>query len=144
MNNFTSINYLGLDEVNQLLPTSDGSFIAVGQTTYPLSGGSNIFILKASAQNDFPNTAEYYTIDSFVGVDQSLKLESVTFHPNPCEDSFVLAFDGSPRYMKIYDNIGNLMLEREVYPGVLIDISLFNSGLYYIHINNEINKLIKL
>ena len=144
MNNFTSINYLGLDEVNQLLPTSDGSFIAVGQTTYPLSGGSNIFILKASAQNDFPNTAEYYTIDSFVGVDQSLKLESVTFHPNPCEDSFVLAFDGSPRYMKIYDNIGKLMLEREVYPGVLIDISLFNSGLYYIHINNEINKLIKL
>ncbi|MDA9817364.1 T9SS type A sorting domain-containing protein, partial [bacterium] len=80
----------------------------------------------------------------FVGVDQSLKLESVTFHPNPCEDSFVLAFDGSPRCMKIYDNIGKLMLEREVYPGVLIDISLFNSGLYYIHINNEINKLIKL
>ena len=62
---------MGLDQTGQILETSDGGFIAVGQTTFPLSGGSNIFIFKSSPDGSFPITADYFIIDTLVGMPEN-------------------------------------------------------------------------
>ena len=144
MNNFTSINYLGLDEVNQLVPTSDGAFVGVGQTTYPISGGSNVFILKYSLDEGFPNTAEYYTIDTLVGVDSNLETETFDVSPNPCHQSVFIDFHESWTRVKILNGFGQVISDKELSLSEPMDVSWLKSGIYYVQIENQTRKIIKL
>lgn len=143
MNNFTSINYLGLDEVNQLVPTSDGAFIGVGQTTYPISGGSNVFILKYSLEEGFPNTAEYYTIDTLVGIANPVK-ETFKVFPNPCDESIFFDFNKSWARVKILNSFGQVISDKELYLNLPMNVSWLKSGVYYLQIDNQTRKIIKL
>lgn len=146
LNNFTSINYLGLDEVNQLLPTSDGGFIGVGQTTYPLSGGSNIFVLKAGPMGELPNTGEYYTIDTLVGMpyEQEGDVGSIQMHPNPSMGNVVFDFDGGEVDLMLYNSHGVLVYNKRIFSGEIQDVSFLKQGVYYAELSGEIIKLVKL
>lgn len=144
MNNFTSINYLGLDEVNQLVPTSDGAFIGVGQTTYPISGGSNVFILKYSLEEGFPNTAEYYTIDTLVGIDSNPVKETFKVFPNPCDESIFFDFNKSWARVKILNSFGQVISDKELSLNLPMNVSWLKSGVYYLQIDNQTRKIIKL
>jgi hypothetical protein len=144
MNNFTSINYLGLDEVNQLVPTSDGAFIGVGQTTYPISGGSNVFILKYSLEEGFPNTAEYYTIDTLVGIDSKPVKETFKVFPNPCDESIFFDFNKSWARVKILNSFGQVISDKELSLNLPMNVSWLKSGVYYLQIDNQTRKIIKL
>jgi hypothetical protein len=146
LNNFTSINYLGLDEVNQLLPTSDGGFIGVGQTTYPLSGGSNIFVLKAGPMGDLPNTGEYYTIDTLVGISnqQEGDVGSIKMHPNPSMGDVVFDFDEGEIDLMLYNSHGVLVYNKRIFSGEIQDVSFLKQGVYYAELSGEIFKLVKL
>ena len=144
MNNFTSINYLGLDEVNQLVPTSDGAFIGVGQTTYPISGGSNVFILKYSLEEGFPNTAEYYTIDTLVGIYSKPVKETFKVFPNPCDESILFDFNKSWARVKILNSFGQVISDKELSLNLPMNVSWLKSGVYYLQIDNQTRKIIKL
>ncbi len=145
LNNFTSINYEGLDKVNQLLPTSDGGFIAVGQTTYPLSGGSNIFVLKAGPMGELPNTGEYYTIDTLVGVIQKQSFNQIQMYPNPSMGEVTFDYDGEGEMdLEIYDNQGLLVYNKRIGSGENLDISMLSNGFYYVQLGEGIFKLVKL
>lgn len=147
LNNFTSINYLGLDEVNHLLPTSDGGFIAVGQTTYPISGGSNIFVLKAGPMGELPNTGEYYIIDTLVGLPSNHKedLTQIHMHPNPSTGEIVFDFEGGIKMdLKLYNSHGLLVYLNQIGSGEGQDISMLSSGFYYAELGDKVFKLVKL
>ena len=147
LNNFTSINYLGLDQVNHLLPTSDGGFIAVGQTTYPISGGGNIFVLKAGPMGELPNTGEYYTIDTLVGVysDQGDSLSPISMHPNPSSGFVVFDYEGEAKLeLNLYNSHGLQVYEGQIGSGDIQDISLLPQGFYYAELGGKVFKLVKL
>ena len=94
MNNFSTINNSGLDQTGQILETSDGGFIAVGQTTFPMSGGSNIFIFKSSPDGSFPVTADYFIIDTLVGTTENTET-NLHVYPNPSKGLFHVNSDSS-------------------------------------------------
>jgi len=147
LNNFTSINYLGLDEVNHLLPTSDGGFIAVGQTTYPISGGSNLFVLKAGPMGELPNTGEYYTIDTLVGlpINDEENSAQIHMHPNPTTGEFVFDYEGGIEMdLKLYNSHGVLVYFTQISSGESHDISMLSSGFYYAALGEKVFKLVKL
>ena len=145
LNNFTSINYLGLDEVNHLLPTSDGGFISVGQTTYPLCGGSNIFVLKAGPTGSLPNTGEYYTIDTLVQLNEKQHLSQIRMHPNPSSGNIVFDYEsGAELELFLYNSRGILVHNKQIRSGEIQDISILPRGFYYAELNGEVFKLIRL
>jgi hypothetical protein len=144
LNNFTTINNAGLDRVGQLLKTSDGGYIGVGQTTYPLSGGSNIFIFKASPSGAFPVTANYFTIDTLVGLNTMEELESQVY-PNPSNGIFRFEFQNNQsQSVSIYNSIGSLLFEKEVNSGETIDLSDLEDGPYYAKIAQHMFRLMKI
>jgi len=144
LNNFTTINNAGLDRVGQLLKTSDGGYIGVGQTTYPLSGGSNIFIFKASPSGAFPVTANYFTIDTLVGLNTMEDLE-FQMYPNPSNGIFHFEFkNNQSQSISIYNSIGSLLFEKEVYSGDTIDLSDFENGPYFAKIAQHVFRLMKI
>lgn len=145
LNNFTSINYVGLDEVHQLMPTSDGGFIGVGQTTYPISGGSNIFVFKSSPLGEFPNTGEYYIIDPLVHVIESSEINSVRYFPNPVGEVFHVSFFGdNKKQLRFFDTLGQLAYCRYVSSGEAIDVSFLEKGVYYVLLESTTFKVVKL
>ena len=144
LNNFTSVANAGLDKVGQLLKTSDGGYVGVGQTTYPLSGGSNIFIFKASPSGTFPVTAEYYTIDTLVSVN-TMESDELQVYPNPSNAVFQIEFRGSQsQSVSIYNSIGSLLFEKEVYSGNVLDLTAYEDGPYFAKIGQHIIRLMKI
>ena len=144
LNNFTSIANAGLDKVGQLLKTSDGAYVGVGQTTYPLSGGSNIFIFKASPSGTFPVTADYYTIDTLVGVNTFESME-LKVYPNPSNAVFEFEFMGNQsQAVSIYNTMGSLLFEKEVYSGDVLDLTAYEDGPYFAKIGQHVIRLIKI
>lgn len=143
MDNFSTVNNAGLDQVWQLSATSDGGFIAVGQTTYPMSGGSNIFIFKGGADASFPNTADYYTIDTLVSVNENND-ELIFCYPNPSSGVFhVKAKQNTSFELTVFNSIGQQVLIKNIYGQGSFDLSSFPSGLYYAKLEGLTFKLMK-
>ena len=142
-NNFSTINNAGLDRVYQIAETSDGGFIAVGQTTYPLSGGSNIFIFKAGPDGVFPVTAEYYTIDTLVSLPEHSNLQIGIF-PNPSKGLFHVQFNQQQsKSVLVYSAMGKLIVNEILFQNGVIDLSTYQDGFYYAKIDQQLFKLIK-
>ncbi|MEE3145633.1 MAG: T9SS type A sorting domain-containing protein [Bacteroidota bacterium] len=143
MNNFTSINNAGLDQTGQILETSDGGFIAVGQTTFPMSGGSNIFIFKSSPDGSFPVTADYFIIDTLVGMTENTETK-LHVYPNPSKGLFHVNSDSSDeKKVRIYDTFGKLIFEASVFQNQDIDLTPYQDGVYLLRIEQKIFKLMK-
>lgn len=144
MNNFSTINNAGLDRTGQILETSDGGFIAVGQTTYPMSGGSNMFLFKSGPDGSFPLTADYYTIDTLVGVPEIISGE-MRIYPNPSKGKFLFKSNSQlPKSIRVYDALGHLISESVLFKNGVIDLSVFNDGFYYARIEEALIKLVKV
>ena len=144
MNNFSTINNAGLDRSGQILETSDGGFIAVGQTTYPMSGGSNVFIFKSGPDGTFPLTADYYTIDTLVDVPEII-VNEVSVFPNPSQGKFLFNSTSQlPKNIYIYDALGHVIFESTLFSNKVIDLSSFRDGFYYARIEDILVKLVKV
>ena len=143
MNNFSTINNAGLDQVRQLSATSDGGFIAVGQTTYPMSGGSNIFIFKGGTDGSFPNAADYYTIDTLVNLNENQD-DLFVCYPNPSSGVFHLrAKQGLSKELRVYNSLGQQILIKSIEGMGLLDLNSFPDGMYYAKTEGLTFKLMK-
>ena len=144
MNNFSTINNAGLDRTGQILETSDGGFVAVGQTTFPMSGGSNMFIFKSGPDGTFPLTADYFTIDTLVDVPE-IVVNEVRVFPNPSSGMFLFGSDSQlPISISVYDALGNVIFDRVLFNDGLVDLSSFRDGFYYARIEDVLVKLVKV
>ena len=144
MNNFSTINNAGLDRTGQILETSDGGFVAVGQTTFPMSGGSNMFIFKSGPDGTFPLTADYYIIDTLVDVPE-IVVNEVRVFPNPSSGMFLFSSSNQlPKSIAVYDALGKVIFDRVLFNNGVIDLSSFRDGFYYARIEDVLVKLVKV
>ena len=144
MNSFATINNAGLDQTGQIMETSDGGFIAVGQTTYPMSGGSNIFIFKSAPDGSFPVTADYFTIDTLVGINENVQTH-IGVYPNPSEGKFKISSNThDSQKIVVYNALSKIVFEKWMYNDDLIDLSSFQDGVYFLRVNQSLQKLIKV
>ena len=122
-----------------------GGFIGVGQTTYPISGGGNIFVFKSAPSGTLPNTAEYYTIDTLVGLEGNLNGSNFRMYPNPCVNTIYLDFDGAEdQLIEVYNTLGVLVSSKVLKSGLPYDVSFLQPGCYYGKCKQEVFKFIKL
>ena len=82
-------------------------------------------------------------IYNHVSIEENTKA-NVSVYPNPAKDYIKLAISGQLSVVRIYNCIGTIVEEMEIdSEDVEIDISEYNSGIYFININGENGNVIK-
>lgn len=134
------------DQHGQVIPTSDGGFIAIGSTEKYGEGELSVYLVKAF-KNDYPDMTLPNGY-SLVGLTDNELLSSLIY-PNPVRDYLNLSFE-QPQVgtVKVLTVSG-----KKVYSGNFdgltqkIDLSELNSGMYVLQILTEngrgVHRLVK-
>ena len=151
MNQFTTVLNAGVDQIGQLLPTSDGGYVAVGMNTntglaqYTLNGGSNIYLMKVDGNANYPNSDGEYTLNQLVGIEiNSLNFKGKIF-PNPFKDQFRIELEGIENNIATLTDCLGKVIDTFSFSGYInystVDLK---NGTYFLKIGNSITKLVKL
>ena len=150
-NQFTTVLNAGVDEIGQLLPTSDGGYVAVGMNTntgaaqFTLNGGSNIYLMKVDGNANYPNSDGEYTLNQLVGIEINSELFKGKVYPNPFKSEFTIESDGTESITAVL--INNLGQQVEVFDfqgAITYSTTNLINGTYFLKIGNSVTKLIKL
>ncbi|MEM6397668.1 MAG: T9SS type A sorting domain-containing protein [Bacteroidota bacterium] len=76
------------------------------------------------------------TILSFCGSNSSTGESLLTVYPNPVQNALQIDVDEAV-HIRIYNSLGQLVLDRENYTGELIDVSLLSSGDFIVEMHNK-------
>ncbi len=147
------INNEGLDKCNQILPTNDGGFIAVGfnsstgDNITTSNGGSNIFVAKIFPGQAFPNPFD--AISGTVNFGQLVLVEEIKnqnerFFPNPFSDKIILHYEENERTsFMLINQLGYQIKEGEFTNQKELDTSELSTGTYFLKIGEKTFKVVK-
>jgi len=148
LNNFRSMNNEGRDITNQMITTVEGGILAVGYNThtglanFSVNGGSNVFLFKINAQNQFPETQNIFDLNQLVSANQK-EMQTVKVYPNPTKDFLTIETDLAVSQLALFDLKGQLLLSREIYGFEKLDLSQLSSGIYHLRIAGNHLKVVK-
>jgi hypothetical protein len=145
----SGISNYGLDQINDLIPTSDGAFVTVGFNSQiddgimKPNGGSNIFVAKVGPDNIFPN-ALGTTLNHLVGIEDSYPINTIKLYPNPLVDLLEIHYPSNiPSDAILINNIGEIVWFGKIEGKTQINASNFPSGFYILKIDSKTYKVIK-
>jgi hypothetical protein len=151
MNQFTTVLNAGVDEIGQLLPTSDGGYVAVGTNTntgvaqYTLNGGSNLYLMKVDGNANYPNSDGEYTLNQLVGIEINTELFKGKVFPNPFKDEFTIEMEGAENTnATLLNNLGQEIASFNFQSVVTYSTSFLSGGTYFLKMGNSVTKLVKL
>ena len=151
MNQFTTVLNAGVDEIGQLLPTSDGGYVAVGTNTntgvaqYTLNGGSNLYLMKVDGNANYPNSDGEYTLNQLVGIEINTELFKGKVFPNPFKDEFTIELEGAKNTnATLLNNLGQEIASFNFQSVVTYSTSFLSGGTYFLKMGNSVTKLVKL
>lgn len=151
MNQFTTVLNAGVDEIGQLLPTSDGGYVAVGTNTntgvaqYTLNGGSNLYLMKVDGNANYPNSDGEYTLNQLVGIEINSEISKGKVYPNPFKDEFTIELEGSQNTSaSLLNNLGQEIALFNFQSVITYPTSFLSSGTYFLKIGSSVTKLMKL
>lgn len=151
MNQFTTVLNAGVDEIGQLLPTSDGGYVAVGTNTntgvaqYTLNGGSNLYLMKVDGNANYPNSDGEYTLNQLVGIEINSEISKGKVYPNPFNDEFTIELEGSQNTSaSLLNNLGQEIALFDFQTAITYPTSFLSSGTYFLKIGSSVTKLVKL
>lgn len=148
----TTIINQGEDHCNQIFTTHDGGFIAVGYNSVvgdgqnEVNGGGNIYALKV-----FPNQFQALVTDTVFTLNQlvetiELNQESVELklYPNPTSNDIQVTLSQTVHGVyEVLDVNGKQLDSGEISPSFTIPSQTFETGLYFLKIENHLFKFIK-
>jgi hypothetical protein len=151
LNQFKSLNNEGLDEVNDILCTSDGGYIAIGtnestgESEFTNNGGSNIYIMKIDKNDVYPSVSGTPVFNQLVGIDFNSEMLKGKVFPNPFKDEFTIELEGDELTNAILlNNIGQQIETFEFQSATTYSTANLSQGTYFLKIGNSMIKLVKL
>jgi hypothetical protein len=151
LNQSITINNEGLDEIGQLISSSDGEYIMVGtntsmgETNFTENGGSNIYVMKVGSNGTFPVTFGVYNLDQLVQISQNFDYQKIMLFPNPVEDCLFIKSENDFNYTLVNSNGKIIKSGKYCIQNKFISFSELDRGMYFLEINNSNNcfKIIK-
>jgi Secretion system C-terminal sorting domain/Domain of unknown function (DUF4886) len=123
----------------------DGEYSVIYDTTYHSYQTPGVYQVMHIAYRGLDSDTSYQQITvQAVGINDNNSVE-YTLYPNPASTEIILT-GADIKHLEIYSVFGSLVMEKECAntKQVPIDISSFNSGIYYIRINKgEILRFVK-
>ena len=151
LNQFQSINNEGLDQVNEIIPTSDGGYISVGSSentglaNFTFNGGTHIYAYKVDNNANYPTTQNNYTLNQLVGIEINSEILKGKVYPNPFKDEFTIVLEGAENSKAtLLNNLGQEIATFNFHSAITYSTSFLSSGTYFLKIGNSVTKLVKL
>jgi len=128
------INHPLNDVFNDLIPTSDGGAVLVGSTDGEAVGLNHCLVVKIGPNADFPVAPLPSVLNQLVsipvvnGEDDGLQV-----FPNPASTELqIITSFNSIVDVRLRDQAGRLVYESSMVNDLLVDVSLFENGIYYL------------
>jgi hypothetical protein len=144
-----AISNYGEDKINDLIQTSDGSFITVGYNSLvddgiiQPNGGSNLFVAKIGPDDVFPN-AFGAQINQLVGNAELSEKQALLVYPNPFLDKIIIHTSNiQSQHISVFNQIGQCVLQQTISGPTQLDVSSISEGIYYLQIGDKTIQLIK-
>ena len=143
----------GLDKCNQLLPTNDGGYVAIGfnsntgDNITTSNGGSNLYFAKIYPSLPHPNPFDASSGTVNFGqlvITQENDLLNEMVYPNPFTDKIeiqVASLDESK--VTLINQVGQVVLSSTFVKQTTLNTENLPSGLYFIQVNSNIYRLVK-
>lgn len=152
MGSSSSIINAGLDQCNQMFPTHDGGYIAVGFNTMivdgqnAVNGGANVFVLKKNTQLMMPVTTDtVFTLNQLVEtIELNQTMVDLTMYPNPTSNDLNVSLSEqvSGDYF-VSDLMGKRLLTGKLESNFTIETAAWNQGIYFLNIGQHSFKFMK-
>jgi hypothetical protein len=143
----------GLDKCNQILPTNDGGFIAVGfnsntgDNITTSNGGSNIYVAKIFPGQSYPNPFDAINGNVIFGqlvlVDE-LKHNKTSVFPNPFLNKITILNEESERNSyTLINQLGHILKEGTFTSQMELDASELSAGTYFLKVGENLFRVVK-
>jgi hypothetical protein len=144
-----AISNYGLDQLNDLIPTSDGAFITIGFNSIvddgivQPNGGSNIFVAKVGPDNVFPN-AFGTILNQLVNIPESASEGTISVYPNPFSDVLHIEINQQEnKTIELINHLGQIVLQETGIGALQLNTSGLAEGMYLLTIDGLVYKIIK-
>lgn len=131
--------YFDPDIINDLIPTSDGGALAVGQTSGEAMGVHHAYVCKIGPNDVFAPYAPPHTVFGIVLDVEEIAIEDyLTVYPNPTEGLINLESTLTESIdVKLLDGLGKELVSTSFNGTTSMDLTGFGSGLYYLKITAQ-------
>lgn len=130
------IGYQNPDVTGQIIKTSDGGAIVVGYSTGIIAGGNEVFLVKIGPNDDYPSSITDLVMDELVILNEEAIALGLKIYPNPSNNIINIAIDNANfNQIKLVNSLGKQIYAAEFQKSTKIDVSNFESGLYFIEIS---------
>ena len=152
LNQYHGIINEGLDEAGQLLVTNDGAYVLVGTNSSTglfantSNGGSNIYVMKVGANNDFPITFNVNTLNQLVEIESLGNTIQAKISPNPFNEELTISISSEiPIQGIIYNTLLEQVLQFDIFGETTIETSNLSPGAYFVKLGDRFyQKIIKV
>ncbi len=143
----------GLDKCNQLLPTNDGGYVAIGfnsntgDNITTSNGGSNLYFAKIYPGLPHPNPFDASSGTVNFGqlvITQENDLLNEMVYPNPFTDKIqIQTASSNESNLTLINQVGQVVLSSTFVKQTTLNTENLPSGLYFIQVNSNIYRLVK-
>ncbi len=131
------------DEFKDIIPTTDGGFMAVGNSVTFGPGISGALIVKINADLEF-------TLNVITGIDETKAIKNSGFqiYPNPTNEFLNIKSETIIEKIKIFDINGKVLNATNLQGSQILDVSNLPNGIYFLYLesqdrNNAVLRFIK-
>ena len=135
------VNFAEPDEINDLIPTSDGGAIGVGRTHEQFGSSSRFYVAKIGPNDDYPQewATTPYSIEGFVSLDETDELNStIRVFPNPSGGMLTIQKENTNELeLRLMSTSGHVIYEQILTNTIQLDLSYLESGMYYLIFSSD-------
>lgn len=111
---------------------------------YPTAGTYNatLYTLTGLFTSCMDTKATALTINTCVGIDNTVATENVSLYPNPATDVLNITNAGKDAVITIMNSLGQVVYGAVATDKVAIDTKNLSEGIYFVRVNNQISKIV--
>lgn len=134
-NSMLNTSYIGQDQANQMIPTSDGGAMVVGYNSHYGAGTNNVMLIKIGPNDNYPAS---YTppVESTLVYTEELSADfKLSVYPNPVENILHITSEvNGNKSLAVMDAFGKVLSETDFDLASEIDFKTYESGVYLVKI----------
>jgi hypothetical protein len=142
-NAFLNLSAIGQDQVNQMIPTSDGGAIVVGFNTNFSTGGNGATVLKIGPNDDFPTSFTPPVFENIVSINSDQEISGLLVYPNPFQNEISIINENKIELQyELYDSMGRSITNGSSNNNFTLSDFSVQKGVFFLEFTSKSTKYV--